>query len=107
MSATGLGAGGGDGPHTEAARLRALVRGRVQGVFFRQFTSTHARRLGLTGWVSNLSNGMTVEVVAEGPAPALEELLIHLRQGPPGAYVEAVDVHWESTTSELSSFQVR
>ena len=91
----------------EEARLRALVQGRVQGVYYRDFTQTHAQRLGLVGWVSNLSDGRTVEVQAEGPLPALEQLLAHLRQGPPGAYVAQVDAEWEAPTREFGSFQVR
>lgn len=77
----------GDQSHT---RLEALVQGRVQGVFFRDFTRRHARRLGLVGRVRNLSGGSTVEVVAEGPRAALEELLTRLREGPPGAVVVGV-----------------
>ena len=91
----------------EEARLRALVTGRVQGVYFRDFTWNHARRLGLVGWVRNLPGGETVEVLAEGPLPALEQLLAHLRQGPPGAYVAQVHAEWEAPTREFGSFQVR
>ena len=91
----------------EEARLRALVQGRVQGVYYRDFIQTHAQRLGLVGWVRNLSDGRTVEVLAEGPQPALEQLLAHLRQGPPGAYVAQVDAEWEAPTREFGSFQIR
>src|SRR5690242_452673 len=55
--------------------LRALVRGRVQGVGFRAFVVYQALELGLSGYARNLSDGRTVEVVAEGPMPALETLL--------------------------------
>ena len=91
----------------EEAQIRALVHGRVQGVYFRDFARTHAQRLGVVGWVRNLSDGGTVEVLAEGPRPALEQLLTHLRQGPPGAYVAQIDVEWGSPTGEFGSFQVR
>ena len=91
----------------EKARLHALVHGQVQGVYYRDFTQGHAHRLGLVGWVRNLSDGRTVEVLAEGPRPALEQLLAHLRQGPPGAYVAQVDAAWEAPTGEFGSFQVR
>ena len=91
----------------EEARLLTLVQGRVQGVYYRDFTQTHAQRLGLVGWVRNLSDGKTVEVLAEGPRPALEQLLAHLRQGPPGAYVAQVDAEWEAPTREFGSFRVR
>ena len=87
--------------------LRALVRGRVQGVGFRYFVLDRAARLGLVGFVRNLSNGSTVEVVAEGPMPALESLLDALRRGPALACVEHVDVSWAAATGEHESFRVR
>lgn len=93
-------------PLEDGARLRALVHGRVQGVFFRAFTENHARRLGLAGWVRNLPDD-TVEVVAEGPCPALEQLLAYLRQGPPRARVTQVEAEWETARHEFSSFRVR
>ncbi len=88
-------------------RLRALVRGQVQGVFFRDFTHIHAQRLGLVGWVRNPSDGNTVEVIAEGPHLALEQLLGHLRQGPPEANVIQVDVEWAAASHEFNLFEVR
>ena len=94
-------------PPGEDARVRAVVRGRVQGVFFRHFTRERARRLEVVGWVRNLSDGMTVQVLAEGPRAALEELLTHLRRGPPGAHVIHVDVDWCAPTWEFRSFNVR
>ena len=88
------------------ARLRALVRGRVQGVFFRQHAREHATRLGLVGCVRNLSDGATVEVLAEGPRDALDALVSELRKGPPAAHVVEVDTDWGEATGEWSSFQV-
>ncbi|HEX5368456.1 MAG TPA: acylphosphatase, partial [Dehalococcoidia bacterium] len=61
--------------NSERQMLRALVRGRVQGVGFRYFVQERASALGLAGFARNLSNGSTVEVVAEGPLSALEALL--------------------------------
>ena len=91
-------------PDDQGTRLRALARGRVQGVFFRDFARTHARRLGLAGWVRNLSDGRTVEIVAEGPQTSLEELLVHVRRGPPTAYVEHVEVQWKPAEGGLTPF---
>ena len=88
-------------------RLRALVRGRVQGVLFRDFARHHAQRLGLSGWVRNLSDGESVEVMAEGEHAALQELMTHLRDGPAYAHVTKVDVEWESARSDFDSFRIR
>ena len=87
-------------------RLHTVVRGRVQGVWFRDFTRRHAEALGLTGWVRNLPDG-TVELAAEGPRPELEALLRHVRTGPPRARVDAVDVEWLPARGEDSGFEIR
>ncbi len=87
-------------------RLEALVHGRVQGVGFRVHVRRAARRLGLTGWVANEAGGR-VRCVAEGPREVLERLLDELRDGPPGAWVERVDVAWQPSTDDLGAFDVR
>jgi len=71
--------------------VRATVRGRVQGVFFREATRAKALELGVLGWVRNAPGG-SVLVHAEGPEPAVEALLAFLREGPPAASVEGVEV---------------
>ena len=73
--------------------LHAVVRGRVQGVFFRVSTRDEARRLGISGWVRNLPDG-TVEVYAGGTESNLMTLLEWLHSGPPGAKVTEVDASW-------------
>jgi acylphosphatase len=92
---------------SERARLHAIVRGKVQMVGFRQFVVEHGRRLGLTGWVRNGDDGRSVEVVAEGDRPRLEELLRLLHEGPRLAVVQAVDASWEGPTGEFRTFSVR
>lgn len=87
-------------------RLDAVVRGRVQGVYFRQGTEDQARALGLTGWVANRRDG-AVAVVAEGPQRALERLLTWLHSGPAMAHVDDVDVDWAEATGEFREFTVR
>jgi acylphosphatase len=74
-------------------RFIARVEGRVQGVGFRYFAHDRACALGLAGSVRNLPSG-AVEVEAEGPRAALEQLLRDLRQGPPAARVAGVGVDW-------------
>jgi acylphosphatase len=72
------------------AAARFLVRGMVQGVGFRWFVATEARRLSLVGWVANLPDGR-VEVVAQGTEAALGQLEVALGRGPRGARVDGVD----------------
>lgn len=91
---------------TDKARLHALVSGRVQGVNFRYYTTREASRLGVTGWVANRRDGK-VECVAEGPRPALEQLLDFLHEGSPSAHVTDVDASWESARGEFEDFGVR
>lgn len=88
------------------AALHAIVRGRVQGVNFRQFVYTRARFLGLRGYVRNLGDGRSVEVLAEGPREALEQLLEHLREGPRMARVDAVDATWGEVTGAYQDFDI-
>ena len=65
------------------------ITGRVQGVFYRASTRERALALGLAGSALNRADG-SVEVIAAGPADALDALAAWLREGPPAARVEAV-----------------
>lgn len=69
---------------------RWLISGHVQGVFFRESTRRQAEPLGLSGHAVNMSDGR-VEVVASGPATALDEFERWLQVGPQAARVEAVE----------------
>ena len=91
----------------ERKALRAVVSGIVQAVGFRQFVILRARGLGLTGYVRNGDDGQSVEVVAEGPAAALEELVQSLRKGPFLSRVDDVQVSWSDETGEFERFNVR
>jgi acylphosphatase len=68
---------------------RIIVRGKVQGVFYRNWTLVTARSLRLNGWVRNLSSG-EVEILAIGSAEAVEDLIRQCWEGPFGAVVEEV-----------------
>jgi acylphosphatase len=86
-------------------RVELVVRGRVQGVFYRASARDVAERLGLTGEVRNLPDGR-VEAIAEGERERLEEFIDWCRRGPPMAEVEEVQVRWAEVTLTFSSFRV-
>lgn len=73
----------------KAATRRLIVRGRVQGVWYRDWTVEQARELGLAGWVRNRRDG-SVEILAAGPPDRIETLLARCWQGPPRAEVSDV-----------------
>jgi DNA ligase D-like protein (predicted 3'-phosphoesterase) len=77
--------------HETAAAIRAVVRGAVQGVGFREATRRRAGELAVKGWVRNGEDG-TVRVHAEGSAQAIEELTTFLGEGPPLAQVVELGV---------------
>jgi len=81
------------------ARRRVVVRGQVQGVFFRDSTRDAAEREGVAGWVQNRSDG-SVEAVFEGDPQAVERLVDWCRSGPSSADVEDVEVTEEEPQSE-------
>ncbi len=89
-----------------AARAHLLISGRVQGVFYRAFTRDVAERLGLGGWVSNLSDGR-VEAVFEGDRPLIEQAAEVCRKGPSGARVTGITVSWDESPENLSGFSIR
>jgi acylphosphatase len=86
-------------------RIRALVSGRVQGVFYRAETRQQASRLGLTGWVRNLPDGR-VEVLAEGEEQRVRELIAWCEQGPPRSRVDEVKESIETYTGEFDTFSI-
>ncbi len=86
-------------------RVQVIVRGRVQGVYFRAATQREARRLGLTGWVKNRADG-GVELVAEGEEDSIKELTSWANHGPSAARVDSVDVRWRGYTGEYPEFSI-
>ena len=96
----------GQNEQKQREEFTAVVAGHVQGVGFRYFVIGKARILGLQGYVRNDSTG-DVEVVAQGIRPALEQLLVHLKQGPPAAQVHEVQFAWREPTEYISGFHIR
>jgi len=86
-------------------RAHAIIRGRVQGVFFRMETKRAADGLGVFGWVKNQPDG-TVEAVFEGDRDRVEAVLDWCREGPPGADVADVAVSWEDYTGDFKGFDI-
>ena len=86
-------------------RVRAVVRGRVQGVFFRDSLRGRASQDNLSGWARNCGDG-SLEAVFEGDPEAVQRLLEFCREGPRGAAVEDVEV-FEEPDEGLSGFSVR
>jgi acylphosphatase len=86
-------------------RRRVIVRGRVQGVFFRDSTRRVAERAGVAGWVRNRSDG-AVEAVLEGDDAAVNRMLEFIERGPGRAEVD--NVEWSEEEPEgLQGFEIR
>ncbi len=86
-------------------RRHVVVRGEVQGVFFRASCAQEARRLGVAGWVSNRPDG-AVEAAFEGATEAVTAMIEWAGHGPPRATVDAVEVTDEALEG-ARSFDVR
>jgi acylphosphatase len=82
----------------ETVRMTAFVQGQVQGVGFRWWTRARALELGLHGTATNLADGR-VQVVAEGPRTACEQLLAQLPDGP--GRVDFVAERWGEPRGEV------
>ena len=87
-------------------RLKAVVKGEVQGVGFRWAVQRQAGRLGLTGYAENQADG-SVRVEAEGDPDRLDQLEAFLHQGPQWAEVAAVDSQRLAATGEFHRFEAR
>jgi acylphosphatase len=89
----------------ETVRWRVVVRGDVQGVFFRDSTRREADLRGISGSVTNRPDG-AVEAVFEGEREAVEAMVAFCRSGPSRANVEAVEVTEEQPEGASGGFGV-
>ena len=89
---------------TRAVKMR--LSGRVQGVYYRASTQREARRLGVAGYAKNLRDG-SVEVWAQGDAPAVDALVAWCRGGPPRAEVERLEAEDLGPDPGMDTFEVR
>lgn len=87
-------------------RAHLIIKGMVQGVFYRAFTQEVANGHNLRGWVKNLPDG-SVEAVFEGERADIEEAVKECRKGPSSSYVTGIDLSWEPYSGEFSSFYIR
>lgn len=86
--------------------VEVCVCGRVQGVFFRQFTKNTAQELGIVGYARNLPDGC-VQVLAEGSKQFMEIFLQRLRLGPPLSRVDSLNIEWKEPSGEFMDFVIR
>ena len=87
-------------------RRRVVVRGRVQGVGFRLFAVRVAREMGLSGFVRNLPDGLSVEAVAQGESERVRQFVGALREGPGGSFVSEVEESVEPLIEAEEGFVV-
>jgi acylphosphatase len=89
----------------EVTRATILVRGLVQGVFFRSSAMERAQSLSITGTAQNLGDG-SVELTVEGSRYAVEDFIAWCRSGPPSARVDEAAVRFAAATGEFATFRV-
>jgi acylphosphatase len=87
-------------------RVRLIAEGRVQGVWFRASARDEARRLGLTGWVRNLSDGR-VEAEAQGEDADVDAFVSYCAAGPGRAVVDQLEVSQVPSRQDERGFQIR
>ena len=87
-------------------RLHLVIHGKIQGVYFRDYTKAEALSLGVAGWIQNMSNG-TVEAVIEGESELVDKMLAWLEVGSPGSEVEKIVAREERPYGETGAFNIR
>jgi len=90
----------------EKSRAHIYVSGRVQGVFFRDWTRRKAKELEIFGWVRNLNDGR-VEAVFEGEKEKIEKMIELTKKGPILAKVNKLEIEWQEFQAEFSDFEIK
>ncbi len=85
--------------------LHIIVKGIVQGVCFRYFTSYNAQQFGIHGYVKNLNNG-EVEIIAQSETQNLQPFLEKIKLGPPAARVDDIKIEEDPEQIEYDSFEI-
>ena len=86
-------------------RVHVFITGRVQGVYFRDFTKREAEKLHINGWVRNLNDGR-VEAVFEGPKENLSKMIDWCHKGSPNSRVDKVALLWETQEEQYNKFSI-
>lgn len=86
-------------------RIRVLISGLVQGVFFRDETKKKADEIGVFGYVKNLNNGK-VEAVFEGNKEKLDKIISYCHNGPEAAIIDKVEIKEEKYKGEFREFKI-
>ncbi len=90
----------------ENSRVHLVIKGYVQGVFYRASTREKAAELGLKGWVRNLHDG-NVEAVFEGPVDKVQQAVEWCHEGPSGAQVLDIEIKRKKYLGEFDDFHVK
>ncbi|OLS25427.1 MAG: Acylphosphatase [Candidatus Heimdallarchaeota archaeon LC_2] len=91
---------------SEEKRVKLVIFGIVQGVFYRTSAIKEAKMLTIVGWIKNRSDS-SVECIAEGTRSNLEKFISWCKNGPPHAKVERIDVEWLEPTNEFTNFEIK
>lgn len=89
----------------EKQEVLCRIRGKVQGVTYRNFAAKHAKHLALVGYVRNMPD-FTVEVLAQGFPDNLEKFIEYLRKGPFGSHITDVETEWREPSGSYASFEI-
>ena len=87
-------------------RIHIIIKGDVQGVFFRSETKKHADALNIKGWVRNNSDN-SLEIIAEGEEENLKQLLNFCHKGPSSSQVIKIKIEKEEYKKEFDEFSVK
>ena len=86
-------------------RANITVKGKVQGVYFRQNAQRICKEYGVTGWVQNVEDG-SVEATLEGTKNSVEDAIRWFKTGPPNAWVEKIELSYDNYSGEFNDFKI-
>lgn len=86
-------------------RVHIIVKGKVQGVYFRQNAQCVCNGYEVTGWVRNLEDG-SVETILEGNKNSVEDAISWFKVGPPSAQVERIELKYDRYSGEFQDFKI-